>query len=361
MRLSTFSSNSVRLSWKDWAGVGGALVVLFAAFPPVWGWLEGFEPGDDYRFPYEISSDYWMYRRWCRRAASEYPYLVLGDSVMWGQYVARGETLPHCLNERMGEEAFANLSLDGIHPAAMAGLVRHYGKDIRKKKVVVNLNFLWMSSLKHDLQGDEEFRFNHPRLVPQLVPDLACYNPGFSEVMGVVLDRYVSFFSCMNHIGTTYLENMTVDGWTVETPYANPVGAVGAGVPEATAGPKSRPVNWRKRGIAQRNFEWVPLERSFQWRSFKRVLGMLRARKNDVFVLFISINPYMQTKESLARYDGLKERGEAWLRQQGVAHYSVLDLPSEQYADASHPLKDGYEEIARDLLNDGGFQEWMRR
>ena len=341
--------------------MGGAVALLLVLFSPVWGWLEGFEPSADYRFPYEISNDYWMFRRWCGRAAREHEHLVLGDSVVWGQYVSKDETLTHFLNGRGGGEAFANLGVDGMHPAAMTGLVRYHARRVRKKKVMLNLNLLWMSSPRQDLQGDEEFRFNHPWLVPQVVPDLACYEPSFSEVMSVMMDRHVAFFGCMNHIAATYLENMTVDVWTIEYPYGNPVGALGAELPGATAGPKSRPVSWRKRGMAERDLDWVPLDRSFQWRSFKEVLGMLRARKNDVFVLFISINPYMQTRESLERYNGLKERAEAWLAEEDVPHYSVSDLPSEQYADASHPLRDGYEMIARGLFEDGGFREWMGR
>ena len=127
MSSSTFSSNSIRLSGKEWGGVACAVTALFVAFPTAWARLDRFEPARDYRLPYEASNDYWMCRQWCAHAAAEYPFLVLGDSVVWGQYVRPEHTLSHCLNDLLGKAAFANLGIDGLHPAAMAGLTRYYG------------------------------------------------------------------------------------------------------------------------------------------------------------------------------------------------------------------------------------------
>lgn len=352
MHSSTFSSNAVRLTWKEWIGVACACVALCVLLPAVWGLMEWREPSPDYRFPYEISNDYWMLRRWYRHAAAKYPRLVLGDSVVWGQYVAKDETLSHFLNERAGEELFANLGLDGVHPAAMVGLVKYYGKDIRHKNVIVNLNFLWMN-LK--MQTNEEFRLNHPDLVRQLSSDFACHDPSFSEMMGVAVQRHIRFFSWTNHLKIVYFENMTVHDWSIENPYANPLGALTFEVPAATSDPKSRP-----RRVRKQDFPWAKLEESSQWRSFKEMVSILRSRGNDVFVLFVSFNPYILTEESLARYNVMRGEAEGWLTEEGIAYYLVSDLPPEMYADASHPLKEGYEKIALDLHKDGGFREWMR-
>jgi hypothetical protein len=166
-----FSSNSIRLSWKNWVIVLVILVLILYLLPKIWQGLEKFEPSTDYRLPYILSDDYWMFTRWSKYACSEYPFVVVGDSVVWGQYVPMDGTLSHYLNERAGEDVFANLGVDGTHPAAIMGLLKHYGGAISDRGVILHLNPLWMSSERHDLSGDKEFRLNHPES-RQLQPDL---------------------------------------------------------------------------------------------------------------------------------------------------------------------------------------------
>jgi hypothetical protein len=50
-----------------------------------------------------------------------------------------------------------------------------------------------------------------------------------------------------------------------------------------------------------------------------------------------------------------------WLQRSGVAHVVPETLPSALYADASHPLTEGYAELARRLWRDEGFQTWAVR
>ncbi len=140
--------------------------------------------GPDYRVPYSLGNDYWNYARTCREVATGDRTLVVGDSVIWGHYVAGGETLSHYLNERIGAARFANLGLDGVHPAALCGLVEHYGTAIQRRQVVLNCNLLWLSSARHDLSTDKEFAFNHPALVPQFWPKIPCYRAPLSEQAG---------------------------------------------------------------------------------------------------------------------------------------------------------------------------------
>jgi len=105
-----------------------------------------FEPSPDYRVPYGLSSDYWLYERYCRSACSNYDTLVVGDSVVWGHFVPADNTLSHHLNNLAGRPRFANLGADGTHPAALEGLLRYYATDISNKNVILHLNPLWMTS-----------------------------------------------------------------------------------------------------------------------------------------------------------------------------------------------------------------------
>jgi hypothetical protein len=362
---STFSSNAVRLSLRDWAVLAVVLVVVFLAFPRAWSKAQRFEPGTDYRFPYEIGNDYWMYEQWCARAARQYPYLALGDSVLWGQYAGNNQTLTHYLNAssgRAGEgDDFANIALDGVHPIAMEGLVRYYGASLSGRKVLVNLNLLWMSSPMQDFQGTEEFRFNHPRLVPQFLGRFACYKPPLTEVVSVWAERHMDFFACAKHIGINCFRNMPMDTWTLEHPYESPLTALCTPLPGTDVEPQSKPVDWKMRGMGGQSFEWVRLSESNQWRAFTRTIELLRERGASVFVLFVPINPYLQTEGSRARGEAQAKDAIAWLEAERIPYYCADGLQSVQYADASHPLADGYAAIARRLKECSAFKEWMNK
>jgi hypothetical protein len=335
------------------------LIGILYFLPKFWQRLERFDPSTnelaarstddeltahptDYRLPYSLSSDYWIFKRWSKYACSKYPVLVIGDSVIWGQYVTMEQTLSHYLNERAGENIFANMGVDGTHPVAILGLVRYYGRAISDKDLILHLNPLWMSSEKHDLSGEEEFRFNHPRLVPQFIRKPACYRPALSRRIGVILERHIPFFSWTSHIRTNYFENMDLQNWTIQNPYTNPLKAITLEIPAPENRPKSKPVTWVERGMKEQDFPWVKVEKSFQWNSFKKVIEILKARKNKVFVILGPFNPYILTERSLNRYNSMKNEMERWLEGQGISYRSLPDLPSEYYADASHPLKEGY-------------------
>ncbi|MCD5390793.1 hypothetical protein LR007_02895, partial [candidate division NPL-UPA2 bacterium] len=335
---------------KDWVVVMAILLGILYLFPRFYPGLEKFGSlPDGYRLPHILSDDYWMFNQWSRYASSRYPILILGDSVIWGHYVKMEDTLSEYLNEQAGENIFANLGVDGMHPVAKLGLVRYYGGDIRERAVILHLNLLWMSSKKADLRAEEEFRFNHPRLVPQLFPNIRAYNPSFPEMVGVIVERHIPFFSWVNHLRITRFENMSLQNWTIQNPYKNPfrVGASGVLLPKNR--PPSRPVSWTERGIERQDFPWVKAEESFQWASFKRVMEILKARKNKVFVLLGPLNSHLLTEESLNRYNIMKMEIERWFEEKGIAYYSAPVLPSELYADASHPLKEGYAIIAEEL------------
>ena len=356
-----FSSNSVRLSWKEWivaaAILGGILLIL----PPLWISLEAFDAPPEYRLPYQLSEDYWLFTRWSRYASSIFPALVIGDSVVWGQYVTGEQTLSHYLNQLNGESAFANAGVDGLHPAAMAGLIEYYGKDISGKGVILHYNPLWMSSTKHDLSDEEEFRFNHSALVPQFRTDLACYRPSMGQRIGAVAERTLSFFAWAKHVKSVYFGNMDIPNWTLQNPHSNPLRAITLELPLPENRPKGEPVPWTDRGMQQQDFPWVEPEASFQWESFQNVVETLKARNNAVFVLIGPFNPFVLSEGSLSRYRAMLRGIEARLEENGIAYHSVRDLPSAYYADASHPLEAGYERIVDELYQTDSFQGWIEK
>ena len=350
-----FGSNCVRLSGREWSVVAIVVSALFFLGPTLWERLEEFEPEPDYRLPYVLSSDYWLYERYCRWACSQGETLVIGDSVVWGHYVSQDQTLSHYLNEIAGDNRFANLGVDGIHPAALDGLLRYYGEDISNKTVILHLNPLWMSTPKHDLQSEKEFRFNHPRLVPQFLPRIACYTESVPNRIGIVLERKTPLLSWASHLRTAYFNKMDLSSWTMQHPYELPFRALTFELPE----PKETTEQdqpWNARGGTKQSFPWVSLESSVQWKFFRRAVENLREHGNTVFVLIGPFNEHMLKDKSLETYRSIKAGVETWLRENKVPYYLPAPLPSDLYADASHPLGGGYAMLARRLFDDESFK-----
>ena len=351
-----FSSNSVRLSIGQWIIVTVICLAAMCLTPAAWERYEKFSPEQDYRIPYELGNDYRLYERYCRTASSQNETLVVGDSVIWGHYVSRENTLSHYLNELTKGTEFANLGLDGIHPAAMEGLLRYYGKNITNKNVIVHFNPLWLSSPKQDLQSEKEFVFNHPKLVAQFSPRIPCYKASFSTRISAVLRRYCTLPNWISHMKITYFQSMALPAWTLENPYRNPLKAVTFQLPDADDYEKSENSNRPSENIGTDGFQWVMPDTSFQWSCFRRTIQLLRQRGNRVFVLVGPFNEHMLEKTSREAYKTLKDQIKLWLAANNIDCYIPPALPVEFYEDASHPTSEGYTLLARQLSADEIFE-----
>jgi hypothetical protein len=350
MEIKPFGSNCVRLSGFEWLIVAVAASALFYFVPVFWEHIEKFEPGPDYRLSYKLSNDYWLYRRYCQGACSRKKILVIGDSVIWGHYVSQDNTLSHYLNEVVGRDKFVNMGVDGIHPVALAGLLRYYGRDITGKDIILHFNPLWMSSKKHDLQIEKEFNFNHPKLVPQFVPNIPCYKVSYSKRISAVMQRYISFFSWVSHLRISFFENMDLPTWTLEHPYGNPLKSIMLELPVFDGYNLRENVPWYEKGVIKQDFQWVTPETSLQWAFFQRSVEILRERADTVFVLVGPFNEHILQRQCIDTYRQMKRQIEIWLQRNNVPYYMPEALPSRMYRDASHPLSEGYAELARQLF-----------
>jgi len=348
------TSNGVRLTGRQWLGVGLLAAAVYFLLPAVWTRVEKFEPGPAYRIPFALGNDYGLFDRWARDAAARHETLVVGDSVVWGHFVASDQTLTQHLNTLSGSERFANLGLDGSHPAALAGLVEHYGGGIRGKTVILQCNPTWMQSLEQDLRDtelrrDSIFPYNHERLIPQFSPAIPCYREATSRRMAHAMDRNLPLPAWTNHLQVAYFDNKSVPEWTIEHPYENPLSRI-----TLLLGPADdrleEPISWTQRGLKKTNVPWVDLEGSIQWGQFRRAVDVLRSRGNRLLVVVGPFNEHLLQEKSLERYLALKQGIVDWLKAQGVPHLVASVLPSETYADASHPLDRGYALWARELL-----------
>ncbi|NUQ62206.1 MAG: hypothetical protein HUU20_06945 [Pirellulales bacterium] len=355
-----FGSNELRLSLSEWFAVAFVVCALAYAVPILWKQIEPLQCGPDYRVPFRLGNDYWAIERWIDEAASWGGTLVVGDSVVWGHYVAKDAALPHFLNERTQSDRFANLGIDGIHPAALLGLVKHYGRAVRGRDVVLHCNLLWMSSKRHDLTEEKEFALNHPKLVPQFFARIPCYRESLSGRLGNVIGREVPLLGWASHLQIAYFDNSDLATWTLDRPYECPARAVTLRLPSPDEPPAPEPVArpWTEQGIDRFGPAWVELETSFQWHCFRRTVELLQQRNNRVFVVLGPFNEHMLGDESCRVYQARKQAAESWLRQHSVPCCIAAPLPSRLYADASHPLAEGYRMLADQLLENEQFQRF---
>jgi hypothetical protein len=369
--------NEMRLNWRQCALAFVIVLAILALTPRVWKSFERFDTPTDYRIPYDLSKDYWLYQR---RAEDRIPagsIVMLGDSVVWGEYVLPDGTWSHFLSQQSGQtEKFINGGVNGLFPLALEGLVDYYGGAYRHRKIILHCNLLWLSSPKADLQTQKEENFNHARLVPQFFPRIPCYKADANERLSAAIGREINFIGWVDHLQSAYFGQKSILNWTLQddggdpprytNSYKNPLAQITFRAPSAPAddpqrGPKSpRHKPWSENG-GPTQFEWVTLDSSLQWAAFQRLFATLQRRSDDVFVILGPFNEHMIAEDNRAPYLKLRDGVIAWLNQNKIPHFAPDVLPSALYADASHPLTDGYALLAKETLANPDFQNWLRK
>src|ERR1039457_3193117 len=218
-----FGVNEVRLSARQWLVTFVILALVALLRPRVWKRIQRFDTGPDYRIPYELSKDYWLYEQRLDQVAKPGAVIVLGDSVVWGEYVLPNGTLSHFLNQQRDQpDRFINGGINGLFPLAEEGLINYYSGPLRHQKVIVHCNLLWMTSPKADLSTEKEDQFNHSRLVPQFSPRIPCYKADANERLSTLLQREVRFLQWVGHLQNAYFGQKSILGWTLEDDGGNP-------------------------------------------------------------------------------------------------------------------------------------------
>jgi hypothetical protein len=149
---------------------------------------------------------------------------------------------------------------------------------------------------------------------------------------------------------------MNIPSWTLEHPYKNPAAAVTLKIPSPQNKGLDEHISWIEKGTAKKDFPWVELETSLQWKFFRRSVELLKERGNTVFVLVGPFNEHMLKGPSFEVYQQIKNKIEAWLKENNIPCSVPPALPSELYADASHPLDKGYAMLAKQLCENEFFK-----
>ena len=100
--------------------------------------------------------------------------------------------------------------------------------------------------------------------------------------------------------------------------------------------------------------------RPLQWAAFQRLVEMLQRRDNQVLVVLGPFNEHMVAQENRPAFRKVRDGIAAWLADHRIPRVVPETLPSELYADASHPLTDGYRLLAERLYQDPAFRGWAQ-
>ncbi len=354
-----FGRSVIRLTLREWLAVSVIIAAVFLAVPRLGEWWERSPIDLDGRVPYAESEDYWNYRQRMREIVANERIPIIGDSVIWGDYVLAVDALSSCLNRELSEPWFANAGINGSHPLALEGLVDHYAGDLHDRQVVLHCNLLWMSSPDRDLQADKDIPINHTRLIPQFRQRIPAYRAPFAQRLGIAIDRVIPFFDYVTHLRTRYFEGQDLERWSLKHPYANPLSQFRRDSAAGAEELRHQAVPWTEQGIAPQDFSWIDLSTSLQWDAWRQTARMLISRRNRVFVLVGPLNDHLLTPDSAQRFHQLRREVKDWLSDEKIPHLVPAALPSEDYGDASHPLSAGYQRLAENMAADAGFREWL--
>jgi hypothetical protein len=338
---------AINLSLREWLVVLLIVTVLAALLP-----LIPYRPrrplvDGDYRIPYALSNRYDLYRRFTNLSASQFPTILVGDSVVWGQFTHLNGTLAHHLNALTKQRRYINAGLDGMHPIALAQLLEHHAPAIQKKDVVLQFNPLWLMMSSANQKLPEDPLLNRPGLVPRLA----------AGANGTIQDQLEAIVARLFH-GSPFdwwgdrIADSRVDflAWSLDHPYESPLKAISSGLPPSEDSYNVRMAPWAGIERAKLDARWPVLETNGQWKAFERVIDLLEARHNRVMVLLGPMNEHMMTKPMLDGYLVLKRRIQEKIEEREILCFMAPTLESNHYSDICHPLASGYEELARELL-----------
>jgi hypothetical protein len=355
-------SVELRLRCRDWGWVAAILLLVAWTLPRAWKWVEGFQAEGDWRVPSDLTEDYWLVNRWADEVAERSNVLVVGDSVVWGEFASPDETMSKYLTEWSPNIRFSNGGLKGLCPLAMPALLEDVISSDRQKGVVLHFNPIWMTSPQRDLREEQPTQVNHQMLLPQLWPNLPAYQPDWNTRIGNLVGRKFRLTQWSNHLRLDDFKGLDFQSWTLEHPAELPFQAIDLAPPEPRNGPASF-YRASARPPRKSTYDWVGLgdeaQGSFQLAGFKRAVQSLRSQGCPVFCLIGQLNPEMQTEASLEEEREIQEGLAEWLDQQQVL-FARLPVQAEWMADSSHPLPEGYRAQAESLWRASEFQTWLQ-
>lgn len=338
---------ALSLSLREWLLVALVVTSLLGAAPHLPIRAEAPVIERDYRIPYALSTRYDLYRRYTALAVAQFPVLLIGDSVIWGQTTLRHDTLSHHLNELVKQPRFANAGLDGMHPAALAELLDYHAPAVANTRVVLQFDPLWL--MLSGSSQDVQIGGVHNR--PDLIPRLAAHFTGpFKEAASLTWSQVTKNLPLKGwgeRLADTRLDYLA---WSLDHPYESPLRAITSPLPPSEDSHHQVLTPWNATSSTRQYSRWSVLDGDPQWGSFLRILNLMERRNNRVLVVLGPMNEHMMDAPTLRIYGRLRTKMVEQLQARGTRVFVPTLLPSGHFADICHPLGIGYAEIAKEML-----------
>lgn len=344
-----------------WMLIVAGLVGMACVLPWHFGRSMRMEVRSDFRIHKSMREDYFTWGHVARNAAAHPVVLLLGDSAMWGPFVRHDETFSAALRRQCSSQNVVNLGLEGLHPIAMKTLVASAKSVFRKRDILLYFNPIWLNTRESDMQEAGTATSQHPVLLPQFSRDFPAYSAPLEKRLSRWMEQSLPVSRTLSHIRLSRYENKGLGAWMVESPRANPLmplfQSISVAEPDAYR-PDTR--SWQERHLSVQDWQWLQPKESRQWACFLDIVISLKKQDNRVFVILGTINPHILTEPSRERLRELRQSATQRLQEMAVPFALASDLPENQYADASHPLAEGYAIMAKEICINPQFVEWMR-
>lgn len=354
-------SIAIPMSLRTWQVVVVVALLVVIAVPRFMARVERFKPTRDWRTPVAVTEDYWQWSRWKERAESQGDVLVVGDSVVWGEFAKPSETLSAQLSVQAqatsNSTTFANLGLKGLYPIALRSLLQH---SPPRGRTLVWFNPIWMTSPRRDLQESNPDGLNHTQLVPiwnSPPADTANLEQRLGRWTGLRFEPW----RWREHWKLDDLEGRDFATWSIKHPNRWPWQATDWSVQIPLDAPQSAlPMRRASEGTRPerlRSYDWVSVDESLQAGAFEGMIADLAQRDVEFCVVVGRLSPAGRTQECVEREreiaQAIAERCEA------LGVLTLFASAEEAWmADASHPSPEGYRVQAQELWSEPKFRDW---
>ena len=88
---------------------------------------------------------------------------------------------------------------------------------------------------------------------------------------------------------------------------------------------------------------------------------LLESQGCDVYVIIGPFNEHLLAAENRTDWEHIRHKVSEWLETHEIAYDAPTILSSKLYADASHPLEQGYQKLSHEILKAPNFQNWLKR
>lgn len=372
-------ANTQRLSFRGWLVACAIIAALWIFVPGIVVPNLNLQEDPQFRVPYSLSEDYSLFRNYASQVretpdSEALDLVMLGDSVIWGEYVAKENSWPAELtqiwnasvNGSGNERAIRiwNFGLNGAHPTALRGLIRLHGDWGRSTPMIIHFNPLWMTSPERDLSTDKPAPFNHPALAPQFSERPKVYKEELGERLRVAVGQRAGFLLWAQGMRIRHLDGYDWSGWAMENPRSTPLDAEFVqksddlwkddGIREGVEA-----ISWEARRIPKQSFSWVDPADSYQWAQFQRLMDELREQGRKFLVVLGPLNTWVMKDTELPIYQNLLDQVESVLKEKSIPCWRPDPVTSEFYADTSHPIAKGYAELAEQSLSSEVWKNWI--